>query len=192
MWCPGSRRIKHQSPVLVKKCCIIQSKNIFFSSFFLLLCDSNQIRWSRAPVSLLPPLAVSQPASWPWPNFIWETSFSLSPTPTCSPTTLVLLCLWIQCAVALWFTCLTNMDRGPKWFLKSSNGLERACAAAGGNTPSVCLRLSFPSVCGCVWLCVLVSLSVYVYVSNVCVHALSQTPMLDDGSARQSGSLEMR
>lgn len=154
MWCPGSRRTGHQSPVLVKKCCIIQSKNIFFS-FFLFLRDSNQIRWSRAPVSLLPPPAVSHPPSRPWPNFIWETSFSLSPTLTCSPTTLALLCLWILCAVALWFTCLTNMDRGPKWFLKSSNGLESACAATGGNTPSLCLRLSFPSlrVCVCVAVC---------------------------------------
>lgn len=74
------------------------------------------------------------------------------------PTLLPLHSLWISCAVAVWFTCLTNMDRGPKWFLKSSNGLWSTSAVLGDNRLSVCPPLTL-SVC--VWLCVLLSLFMF-------------------------------
>lgn len=112
-------------------------------------------------------------------------------------TSLSLLSLWIQCAVALRFTCLTNMDRGPKWFLKSSNGLWSACAVLVDNILSVSLPLSpaNPNVRGCV--CLSGCLSVYVFVCicsclHVCVHARLWLPhaLPDSLAGRWQRSLE--
>lgn len=76
------------------------------------------------------------------------------------------------------------MDRRPKWFLKSSNGLWRACAELGDNSPSLSLSLS-ECVCACQLVCLCLC---------VCARTstLSQSPLLGDGSAGLSGSLEMR
>lgn len=77
-------------------------------------------------------------------------------------TLLRLLPLWISCAAAFWFSCLTNMDSRPKCFLKSSNGLWRACALLGDNTLSLPPSLSF-SVCVCLSTCLFMFMCVRVH-----------------------------
>lgn len=118
-------------------------------------------------------LLSGHPLSQPCLKFHLENIFLPFPHSHMLSTTLALLCLlWIQYAVALWFTCLTNMDRGPKWFLKSSNGLGSARSVLGGNAPSLCL--SFP-LSHSLHMCVTVRACQVVYLClcllRVCVRA---------------------
>lgn len=85
-------------------------------------------------------------------NFIWGMSSCLcSPLPHMLSTLLRLLPLWISCAAAFWFSCLTNMDSRPKWLLKSSNGLWRA-GWQHTLPPSLSLPVSL-TVCVCLYTC---------------------------------------
>lgn len=103
------------------KCCIIQTQTFFFA-------------WSKPNQrvqSLSPSTCCQPPSAPPLPKF--HLGDMLPPFPPLSHALSngeSLLSLWIHCAVAFWFTCLTNMDGGPKWFLKSLYGpLERLCCA---------------------------------------------------------------
>lgn len=179
-----------------QKCCIIQTQTFFFAWF----------KPNQRDQSLYPSTCCQPPSIPPSPKFHLGDIFLPFPLSLMLSTSLSLLSLWIQCAVALRFTCLTNMDRGPKWFLKSSNGLWSACVVLGDNSLSVSLSLPLTLMCVCVCDCVCLSgcLSVYVYVClclclYVCVHARLRLPHAlpdslagRDGSARWSGSLEMR
>lgn len=131
--------------------------NIFFFAWL----KPNQRAWNLSPSTCCQPTSI--PAS---PKFHLGDILLPFPLSLMLSTSLSLLSFWIQCAVALRFTCLTNMDRGPKWFLKSSNGLWSACAVLGDN--SLCVSLPLPHVC--VWLCVLVCLFLFLSIC-VCVCA---------------------
>lgn len=89
------------------------------------------------------------------------------------------LSLWIQHTVALRFTCLTKMDRGPKCFFKSSNGLWRTCAVLGDNSLSVSVTHSLTCVCLC--FCLFVSVFICVCMDVFLFPVLSHTLRLGDG-----------
>lgn len=83
------------------------------------------------------------------------------------------------------------MDRGPKWFLKSSNGLWSACAVLGDNSLSVSLPPSTTYVCACLSVSVFVRACVYMCVCVWLPHALPDS-LAGRWQRWWSGSLEMR
>lgn len=156
------------------KCCIIQTQTFFFVWF-----KPNHRAQSLSPSTCCQPSSIP-----PLPKFHLGDIFLPFPLSHMLPTSLSLLSLWIQCTVALWFTCLTNMDRGPKWFLKSSNGLWSACAVLGDNSLSFSLPLSplLPlthmrvTVCACQVVCLCLCLYVRVCAHTSVASVLSQNP----------------
>lgn len=170
--CPSGQMNQASISSLGQKCCIIQTQTFFFAWF----------KPNQGVQSLSPSTCCQPPSIPPLPKFHLGDIFLPFPLAHMLSTMLSLLSLWIQCAVALWFTCLTNMDRGPKWFLKSSNGLWSACAVLGDNSLSLSLSLtpSNPYVCdsvrlsGCLFMFMSLCLCVRARTSTASV--LSQTP----------------
>lgn len=148
---PGSKKLHNSKP------------NIF-------LCTTETESESEAA---LPPSAVSRP---PPPPGLSLTQISFSGHIS---TGLWLSLNSMQCSCR--FNRLTNMDRRPKWFLKSSNGLWSACAVLGDNSRSVS-----HSQCCCVCLCLRACASL------TPAHTHKQTGWLGYGSTGRSGGLGMR
>lgn len=161
-----------------QKCCIIQTQTFVFARF-----KPNQMVWSLSCCTCCQP-----PSIPPLPKFHLGDVFLSFPLSLMLSTSPSPLSLWIQCAVSLRFTCLTNIDRGPKWFLKSSNGLWSACAVLGDNSISVSPSPSNPYLCATVCACLVVCLCFCTCTSM----ASPYSPWLGDGSTGWSGSLEMR
>lgn len=147
---------------LVPKSCIIQNQTFFFARL-----KPNQ---SLRPLSLHR-LSVAPPPLRP---SLTQISFSGHIS-----TGLWLSLNSVQCSCR--FSRLTNMDRRPKWFLKSSNGLWSACAVLGDNSRSVS-----HSQCCCVCLCLRACASL------TPAHTHKQTGWLGYGSTGRSGGLGMR